>query len=415
MAYNERKELIMQLEECRQSKIITLIISDRVSTVPFQGINAQIAPDQVPQIIEHLKMFVEKGCNLDKIELLLYSRGGDINTAWQLVNTIRNYTPKFNVLIPVHAHSSATLISLGANEIVMTKTASLSPVDPTVANAFNPKENNASLGISVEDVTSFFNLAKDKDRAAINGENNLTEVFKSLVDKVHPLALGNVKRSHTQIRLLSKKLLGLHLSGDETSKIDGIVDELTEKLYTHYHLIYREEAKNLGLSNVVKSDGPEEELLWKIYKDYESEMKLKEIFDLPAFMGVEKNKEFENTTILIESTESSSAYKIKQTIKKILAQDYNHRLQVAAAMSQYSINAANLKTQISQIRLNASQVAAQITSFIQQGNQQFAGILSNLQAIENQTSTLINSIANDLDITDLQILYEGLIQKIGWS
>lgn len=414
MSYQERKILIEKLEVKRKSKIITLIISDRSSTSTIQGINAQIAPDQVSKIIEHIKLFVEKEYPLDRIELLIYSRGGDVNTPWPLVSTIRNYTKEFNVIIPLHAHSSATLISLGANEIIMTKTASISPVDPTVANAFNPKENNASLGISVEDVTSFFKLAKDTDRAGITGENNLTEVFKTLVDKVHPLALGNVKRSHTQIRLLSSKLLQLHLVGEERKKIEGIIDELTEKLYTHYHLINREEGRAFGLENIKDADEIEEKLLWEVYSDYESELKLKDIFDVNVFLGNDDSKEFESTTIFIESTEKSSSFKVKQLIKRTLLQDPGHRLQVINSMKQYSINSSNLKSQLIQLKTNATQLNAQVTNLLGT-NPNLNQVLPVLNNINGQIDGLISSISDDLDITDLKIVVETIVKRIGWE
>jgi len=160
MSYTERKSLIEELENLRNSKVITLITSDRLTLHPFQGIQGLIGADQINQITEHLMKLASANADLKRIDLLVYTRGGDVNTPWPLINTIRNFADEVNVLVPVHCHSAGTLIALGADKIVMTKTATLSPIDPTVANAFNPKENNAPLGISVEDVTSFIALER---------------------------------------------------------------------------------------------------------------------------------------------------------------------------------------------------------------------------------------------------------------
>jgi len=60
-----------------------------------------------------------------KISLILYTRGGDTLAAWNLVNLIRMYCDKLEVIVPSKARSSGTLICLGADTIVMTKQATL--------------------------------------------------------------------------------------------------------------------------------------------------------------------------------------------------------------------------------------------------------------------------------------------------
>ena len=50
---------------------------------------------------------------------------------------IREYCDTFSVLVPYKARSAATMIALGADEIVMSDLSELSPIDPATANAFN--------------------------------------------------------------------------------------------------------------------------------------------------------------------------------------------------------------------------------------------------------------------------------------
>lgn len=55
------------------------------------------------------------------------------------------------------------MISLGADEIVMSDMSELSPIDPSTANIFNPvdpKNPQNRIPISVEEVMSYFDLAK---------------------------------------------------------------------------------------------------------------------------------------------------------------------------------------------------------------------------------------------------------------
>jgi len=48
-----------------------------------------------------------------KIDLFLYSRGGDVSVPWRIVTMIREFCDEFCVLIPYKAHSAATMIALG--------------------------------------------------------------------------------------------------------------------------------------------------------------------------------------------------------------------------------------------------------------------------------------------------------------
>src|SRR5205823_10098046 len=101
-----------------------------------------------------------------------------------------------------------------------------------------------------------------------------------LAEKVHPLALGNVKRSLSQSRMMAGKLLALHMrKSEDEHKIEEIVDSLTSKLFFHGHPINRKEAKDqIGLSNVIDPPSALEKLMWDLYLQYEAEMKLEEPF-----------------------------------------------------------------------------------------------------------------------------------------
>ena len=113
--YSDRVALYKQLEEVFDSKILAYITSDR------PNMSAQIAPDVIDYFIDHLDKIGP--CN--KISLVLYTRGGDTSAARNIVNLLRMYCDILQVIVPHKAHSSGTIISLGANEVVMTKQATL--------------------------------------------------------------------------------------------------------------------------------------------------------------------------------------------------------------------------------------------------------------------------------------------------
>ncbi len=220
----------------------------------------------------------------DRIDLFIHSNGGDGIVPWKLVTLLREYCKEFNVIVPYRAFSAATLTAMGADTIYMHPMGMLGPTDPKVKNEFNPSEANSSskIGINVEDVFSYISLVREDMK--ITHEDELIKAWEFLAgkDRIHPLALGNVKRFYSQSRMMATKLLELHMDGvNDGHKVEKLADNLNSKLYFHGHPINRDEAKSLGLK--VENMPPKlEQAVWKLYLDYEQDMKLEQPFK-PAF------------------------------------------------------------------------------------------------------------------------------------
>jgi hypothetical protein len=286
MAKADRIELIKRLQEARDNSfVITYITSIR------QGLDVRMSIDVIRKIYDHLQKIPSEKRGKINIDLFLCSNGGDGTVPWKLVTLIREYAKKFTVIVPFRAFSAATLTALGANEIVMHSMGMLGPTDATVTNPFNPDENPAivggkKIGISGEDVTSFIALIKED--VGITHEDELVQAFNKLPEKVHPLALGNVKRSLSQSSMMAEKLLKLHMNPKDEHKINDIVKNLTSKLYFHGHPINRKEAKDIGIENIVIADPTLEKIIWDLYLDYEKEMDFNTPFN-PAAELIAKN------------------------------------------------------------------------------------------------------------------------------
>jgi len=135
MSRERRKSIIREIEKKRDSKVITYVTSDR------PNLSAHIAGDVVSLIHEHILAVKKEERN--KLDLFIYSRGGQSDVPWTIVSMFREYSEEgsFSVLIPYRAHSAATVIALGADEIVMTKKAELGPIDITMGSGpYNPTE-----------------------------------------------------------------------------------------------------------------------------------------------------------------------------------------------------------------------------------------------------------------------------------
>jgi hypothetical protein len=310
MGYDERKGIIEKIEKLRESKVITYVITTRTG-IPILS-NVMMEETDLREIYRH---FEKDSAQYEKLDLFIYSLGGDASIAWPLVNLIREYYVKFSVMIPYYAFSCATSVAIGANEIIMCKTGILGPIDPKVGNDFNPtNDDGGMLPISVEDINGFNLLIKDK--FGIKDEACLTELHKIFASKVHPLALGNAYRHYLKARDDATKLLELHMDPiKDKRKIEKIVKMLVEKLYYHGHHITRNEAKLIKLDVVdaekIKNDtGSLDDLIWKLYLEYEKEL----MFDKP-FRDHLPPRGKKNVIIpvkYIESSKHSSEHVIEQ-------------------------------------------------------------------------------------------------------
>lgn len=290
MARQNRLGLISDIGRRRESAVICYITGDR------ENLSTRIAPDVIPTFYRHLEMLPKQ----KRIDLFLYTRGGDVITPWRLVQLIREYTPEFCVLVPHRAYSAGTLICLGADEIIMGKMGELGPIDPSVVNAYNPVDPcnpSARVPVNIEDVYSYLTLAGEITKLDADA---LWRVFSILAEKIHPLALGNVHRNYLLIRSLAHKLLDLRKCSLCRENVQRIVDYLTEKLYAHNYTITRREAvEEIGLP-VYYPDEELEKTTWLLYDSFSRELQLAEPFD-PKDITTGRRVEFKIPAGVVES------------------------------------------------------------------------------------------------------------------
>jgi hypothetical protein len=261
--YSDRVELYKELEQRLKSKLLVYVTGDR------QGFETQISTDAIDIFIDQL----DKVGIVDKISLYLYTRGGNTAAAWNMVNLIRQYCNYLQVVIPHKAHSAGTLISIGANSIIMTKQATLGPIDPSINTPLNPTVSTSptqmgTYPVSVEAVKGYIEFAKDE--LNIKDDSSLIDVMLKLSEFVHPLVLGQVYRSRAQIKMLAEKLLSNQIADVEQRQ--KIISFLCSDSGSHDYTINRREAKaSLGL-NVDKPDSETYTVIKAIYDSISKEL-----------------------------------------------------------------------------------------------------------------------------------------------
>ena len=119
---NHRKGILQRIEGIRDSSAILYVTGDR------PGLETRIGQDIIDLFVDHLD---EIG-PVEKISLILYTTGGSTSAAWNLVNLLQMFCEHLEVITLGKCMSAGTLISLGANNIIMTKQATLGPIDPSL-------------------------------------------------------------------------------------------------------------------------------------------------------------------------------------------------------------------------------------------------------------------------------------------
>jgi len=251
----------------------------------------------------------------ESIDLYLYSRGGAVEVPWRMVSMLREYCDELNVLIPYRAHSAATLIALGCDGVVMGRKAELGPIDPAVNRITHETGTPVQEQIRVEDVMSYIGFLKEK--AGLGDQQAIADNVRVLSEKLSPWVLGSIYRTHSHIRMVSRKLLTCHKARLDGQKASLIIESLAEKTYLHGHGIGRREAKDLGLP-VTEPEPELEEAMWELLEQYEATMEMRHPIDTDAIMG-EDADEWKNPIIIsvIESEDLTSVFGGSLVLRRI--------------------------------------------------------------------------------------------------
>lgn len=303
-SYNERIAIFKEIEAARKSKVILYVTGDR------PGMETQIS-DVASYFVDHLDAIWP----CDRISLILHTNGGNTAAAWQLVNLLRTFCNDLEIIVPAKALSAGTLISLGANRIIMTKQATLGPIDPSLNGPLNPQVAGTSqrVPVSVEAIQGYIDVVKDT--LNISESTALSSIWNNLSVQIHPLVLGQIFRTRQQIRNLANKLLE-HQKLD-VQQVTRIVSFLCSESGSHDHSINRREARELGLT----VENPTAELyttLRQLEQSYVEELALKTPWTPDTELAGALVKDYSVPRAMIESaTYGSHKYVSEGSLAKV--------------------------------------------------------------------------------------------------
>ncbi len=222
--------------------------------------------------------------------------------AWSLINLINTFCDDLEVIIPSKALSAGTLMALGAKRLVMTKQATIGPIDPSLSGGpLHPQipggAANTRAPVNVEEVNGFVEFARTE--LNIRGEEHVVKVLDQLSQRIHPLVLGAVYRTKSQIKMLAKRLLTAQIS--DPAKIDKLVAFLCQDSGSHDYTIHRREAKDVLGLQVEKPSADLYPKVKQIYDDIATELLLTTAWDPTACLAGHPSATYNCRRVLLES------------------------------------------------------------------------------------------------------------------
>ncbi len=266
MAYKERKNIYKKIEEKRNRPLIVYVTSIR------PNLSSNMGGDAIAEIIEQIQLIPE---DKKEVDFMIISNGGDAIVALRIISMLRERFDKVSVLLPYVAYSAATILSLGADDIVMHPFSNLGPIDPQLTTIKkNQQGQTEQRSFSSEDLRNFIDFIKTD--VGVTDQQHLITAISPLLNDIGALPIGNAKRSQQLSLSLSEKMLNLHLQDKNKSK--NIAKQLNSSYYHHGYAVGRKEAQEIGL-DIVIPDNELENLLWEVWQDFSNEMNANTVFD----------------------------------------------------------------------------------------------------------------------------------------
>lgn len=195
------------------------------------------------------------------MHLMLVSPGGDGEVAVRLVRSAQARCRKLTVIVPDYAKSAATLLALGAHEILMGPTSDLGPVDPQ----FQLGEYDL---VSAKDMIAAVERALDD----VADRPDTYPLHSALLADVNALKVEQARSALARTDDLVREALQ-----SNTERTNEDVDELTGQLHEplieapkdHAAIFGAEYARSLGLPVTICEPASDQwKRIWQLWMHY---------------------------------------------------------------------------------------------------------------------------------------------------
>ncbi len=241
-----RLQELKHIERERKSKVLVLAAS-------------VLDADILPHLYE-LLMGIER---TERLDVVLYGRGGEINAARRIGLLLHEFTEHLCFLVPYHCQSSFTVLTLSGHEVIASDLATFSPIDPRL-NAMDANEEGGIQELDSENIRLFNDMCKNWFDLDIQQEEIRMQLFASVASSIFPTTLTSLYRSTLELQHIAKELLAFQLPKESVEYRSDIVKQLLFGYHSHSYAITRADLKQLGLK--VKRDKTVEAMAWQVAK-----------------------------------------------------------------------------------------------------------------------------------------------------
>ena len=211
--------------------------------------------------VPHFEELLVDNAPDEDLHLLLVSPGGDGEVAVRLVRAAQARCRRLTVIVPDYAKSAATLLALGAHEILMGPTSDLGPVDPQF------QFGDYDL-VSAKDIITAVERALD-DVAA---RPDTYPLHSALLADVNALKVEQARSALARTDDLVREALQSNpdRSAEETTELAAQLHEpLIEAPKDHAAIFSAEYARNLGLPVEICDPASDQwKRVWQLWMHY---------------------------------------------------------------------------------------------------------------------------------------------------
>jgi len=196
----------------------------------------------------------------ERLTFFIKSDGGSGQASLRMVNLLRQFTGRLTAVLPLECKSAATMLALGADDILMGPLAHLSAIDSSLTHDLSPIDrDNDRVSVSQDELLRVIRLW----RAESKGRDG--NPYSALYPHVHPLVVGAVHRASSLSVKLCTEILSYHMR--DRRKATSVANRLNSDYPSHGYPITLREAQRIGLKAAPLSQSLNE-LLFELNEVY---------------------------------------------------------------------------------------------------------------------------------------------------
>lgn len=244
----KRQELINSIQDRTGRKLICYVA----------GHQAEICRDDTMFLVDLLHNVPSN----EPLDFLLQTPGGDIDAAEKLISMVRGKvdSASLRVIVPDYAKSAGTLMALGADEVLMSDSSELGPIDPQMV-----MDDGNGTRITMP-IVSYIEAYKEHSAALRKSPED--PVAQMMLSKLDPTRVKHFETVMRRARMIAEELLQKGMFRVKSGNFTKIAGDLLDpaRWPTHGQMISADDALDIGLTVDIRSaDDLEWQLFWQLY------------------------------------------------------------------------------------------------------------------------------------------------------